>query len=148
MYIECGELLNEATLTKNENLHLNTESLDLKKILEDYRISHQFAVNRTQFDNFKGITEPLKLFEIDFRKSDLTNEFQRKTIEFDVKNSGKIKIFIYWHDFEAIINENKRISFNKEYFSEFSRVRANKLLHIFFHRINNTEKSDIVCITY
>ena len=112
MYIECGELLNEATLTKNENLHLNTESLDLKKILEDYRISHQFAVNRTQFDNFKGITEPLKLFEIDFRKSDLTNEFQRKTIEFDVKNSGKITIFLYWHDFEAIINENKRISFN------------------------------------
>ena len=123
MYIECDELLNEATLTKNENLHLNMESLDLKKILEDYRILHQFAVNKTQFDNYETITEALQLFEIDFKKNDFINEFKQKTIELDIINCGKITMFLYWHDFEAIFDENQKFSFKS--YSSFNNSNFN-----------------------
>ena len=118
IYIESEELLKETTLTSNDSLQLNSNlNLNLKKILEEYRVSHQFAVNKAQLQNFEALTEVAKLYEIDLRKSDFMDEFKQKTIELSVNKSGKITMFLYWLDFQAIMNENKRIEFKS--FSSF-----------------------------
>ncbi len=113
MIIESEELLNEASLISNENLCVeNIEKFDLKKVLRNYRVSHQYAINRTQLRNYRTLTDSVKIYEVDVCNKDFINEFNVKNIEFEIKNDGMITTLLYWFDYEAFLDENFNIQFD------------------------------------
>ncbi|CAF0874126.1 unnamed protein product [Brachionus calyciflorus] len=114
MGIESKNFLNESELVTNRNLCLNkigNDEPNLKKILSDYNIEHQFSLNLNgNIKDFKQLTEIREFGHFDLSNITENTKFNLDVKNFDIKinEPGYLNGILYWY--ELIFSDSKYYS--------------------------------------
>ncbi len=109
LFIESSSLAKECDLITNENICMNS-AFDLKKILANYRVKHQYDIRIEHLSDLKRLTQIETVFSFELHKL-MSIESQVSNVDyFRVIDNGYITCFLYWLEFsnharEQVLNE-------------------------------------------
>lgn len=134
-FVESEELLNETTLTSNENLFIK-EKFDLKNILDKYKTRNYYSVDSKRL-KYKQLTEETTILNFDFIEN---NEISRD-IELKIVQNGKITAFLYYYSINTSQTHNypcAALMFFNKYSTNETHIKINASLkhNIFAIKIN------------